>query len=271
MIPRPYIGFGIIHCGETKTPLTFADEKSFVFRTIQQLGTDVSNWNISTEAHLKIMEVCCLSLVQNYLRNNLSPSYLLVPKKTEASETHRTKAATEKQHDLWCYKCDNMADGERCLDLQGNYSSLHTKCNKEQKKCQRFTTENSKNLKEYLEQKIIDNVNELDEKMEQKFDVASMKFEEKNGIRNKLTAVNLPMMLATQGTVPEGSRVRMKPPQFDEKTSWTSYIRQFEAAAKANGSVQKRRLQHGLLLYEETQRTCVPFPTKESLPEIKRD
>ncbi|RZB40790.1 uncharacterized protein BDFB_009942 [Asbolus verrucosus] len=57
---------------------------------------------------------------------------------TDSSEQqqHRTKAATEKQHDLWCYRCDTMVDGERCLDLVGNYSYMHTKCHKEQKKCQ---------------------------------------------------------------------------------------------------------------------------------------
>ncbi|CAH0546374.1 unnamed protein product [Brassicogethes aeneus] len=66
---------------------------------------------------------------------------------------------------------------------------------------------------------------ELDEKLEVKI----------REINSKLTAVNLPMMLAEPGTMPEGSRVRMKPPQFDGKTSWTNYIRQFEAAAKANG------------------------------------
>ncbi|KAJ8957289.1 hypothetical protein NQ318_007853 [Aromia moschata] len=30
-------------------------------------------------------------------------------------------------------------------------------------------------------------------------------------------------------------RIRMKPPQFDGKSSWVNYLRQFEAAAKANG------------------------------------
>lgn len=56
---------------------------------------------------------------------------------TDSSETqHRTKAASEKQHDLWCHKCDSMIDGEKCLDLSGNYSYLHQKCSKEQKKCQ---------------------------------------------------------------------------------------------------------------------------------------
>ncbi|KAJ8935729.1 hypothetical protein NQ318_010579 [Aromia moschata] len=33
----------------------------------------------------------------------------------------------------------------------------------------------------------------------------------------------------------EISRIRMKPPQFDGKSSWVNYLRQFEAAAKANG------------------------------------
>ncbi|KAJ8948987.1 hypothetical protein NQ318_023011 [Aromia moschata] len=33
----------------------------------------------------------------------------------------------------------------------------------------------------------------------------------------------------------EISRIRMKPPQFDGRSSWVNYLRQFEAAAKANG------------------------------------
>ncbi|KAJ8940309.1 hypothetical protein NQ318_014382 [Aromia moschata] len=33
----------------------------------------------------------------------------------------------------------------------------------------------------------------------------------------------------------EISKIRMKPPQFDGKSSWVNYLRQFEAAAKANG------------------------------------
>nr|XP_023012816.1 uncharacterized protein LOC111502884 [Leptinotarsa decemlineata] len=49
---------------------------------------------------------------------------------------HKTKAATEKQHDLWCYRCDTMLDGERCMDLGENYTAIHHKCTKEQKKCQ---------------------------------------------------------------------------------------------------------------------------------------
>ncbi|KAJ8956090.1 hypothetical protein NQ318_016543 [Aromia moschata] len=33
----------------------------------------------------------------------------------------------------------------------------------------------------------------------------------------------------------EMSKIRMKPPQFDGKSSWVDYLRQFEAAARANG------------------------------------
>ncbi|KAJ8949233.1 hypothetical protein NQ318_022745 [Aromia moschata] len=33
----------------------------------------------------------------------------------------------------------------------------------------------------------------------------------------------------------EISKIRMKPPQFDGKSSWVNYLRQFEATAKANG------------------------------------
>ncbi|KAJ8949727.1 hypothetical protein NQ318_005048 [Aromia moschata] len=33
----------------------------------------------------------------------------------------------------------------------------------------------------------------------------------------------------------EISKIRMKPPQFDGKSSWVNYLRQFEAAARANG------------------------------------
>ncbi|KAL3277549.1 hypothetical protein HHI36_012893 [Cryptolaemus montrouzieri] len=59
---------------------------------------------------------------------------LLIPDSSEVQ--YKTKAASEKHHDLWCYKCDTMIDGENCLDLHGNFSNMNMKCNKEQKKCQ---------------------------------------------------------------------------------------------------------------------------------------
>ncbi|CAH1108059.1 unnamed protein product [Psylliodes chrysocephalus] len=55
---------------------------------------------------------------------------------SETQTPHKTKQASEKQHDLWCYKCDTMTNGEKCLDLEGNDTTMHHKCNKEQKKCQ---------------------------------------------------------------------------------------------------------------------------------------
>ncbi|CAG9864124.1 unnamed protein product [Phyllotreta striolata] len=56
-----------------------------------------------------------------------------------ASETqtpHKTKQAAEKLHDLWCFKCDTMLNGDKCLDLEGNDTYMHHKCSKEQRKCQ---------------------------------------------------------------------------------------------------------------------------------------
>lgn len=50
-----------------------------------------------------------------------------------ASE-HRTKAASEKLTDLWCYKCDTMAD-DRCQNLPDNATILQNKCNNEHRIC----------------------------------------------------------------------------------------------------------------------------------------
>ncbi|XP_015600390.1 uncharacterized protein LOC107270163 isoform X2 [Cephus cinctus] len=65
------------------------------------------------------------------------------------SKEHRTHAASERANDLWCYQCDTMDDGERCVDLAGNYSSLIQKCKDDKRICmvKRFSyttsTENS--------------------------------------------------------------------------------------------------------------------------------
>ncbi|XP_018318547.1 uncharacterized protein LOC108732319 isoform X2 [Agrilus planipennis] len=52
-----------------------------------------------------------------------------------SSFVHKTQAASEKLSDLWCYRCDSMVDGERCLDLQDNSSFLHTKCHHDHRIC----------------------------------------------------------------------------------------------------------------------------------------
>ncbi|XP_012282947.1 uncharacterized protein LOC105701091 [Orussus abietinus] len=65
------------------------------------------------------------------------------------SKEHRTHAASERANDLWCYQCDTMDDGERCVDLAGNHSSLIQKCKDDRRICmvKRFSyttsTENS--------------------------------------------------------------------------------------------------------------------------------
>ncbi|XP_017773379.1 PREDICTED: uncharacterized protein LOC108560370 [Nicrophorus vespilloides] len=53
-----------------------------------------------------------------------------------AESEHRTKAALEKHSDLYCYKCDNILHGERCLDVKENGSSIHGKCSNDQRICQ---------------------------------------------------------------------------------------------------------------------------------------
>ncbi|KAL1491581.1 hypothetical protein ABEB36_012156 [Hypothenemus hampei] len=47
--------------------------------------------------------------------------------------THKTRWANEKE--LWCHRCDSMADGEHCSNVSENHTQLHHKCSKEQKKC----------------------------------------------------------------------------------------------------------------------------------------
>ncbi|KAJ8948402.1 hypothetical protein NQ318_009910 [Aromia moschata] len=141
--------------------------------------------------------------------------------------------------------------------------------------------ETSGNLKESLEQKLIENSTNLEQKLlgninslEQKItDNSSWLQKQMDGkfgeIENKLVTVEeefqnkfLEMerkfatlslgsgeqqqMVNTSLKSPgsnkpelsspvEISKIRMKPPQFDGKSSWVNYLRQFEAAARANG------------------------------------
>ncbi|XP_043271770.1 uncharacterized protein [Venturia canescens] len=65
------------------------------------------------------------------------------------SKEHRTHAASERANDLWCYQCNTMEDEEGCKTLEGNHSSLMTKCKDDKRICivKRFSfttsTENS--------------------------------------------------------------------------------------------------------------------------------
>ncbi|KAF2904518.1 hypothetical protein ILUMI_01659 [Ignelater luminosus] len=49
---------------------------------------------------------------------------------------HRTKAATEKLPALVCYRCDTMADGEKCAELKENSTSFLSNCSDENRICQ---------------------------------------------------------------------------------------------------------------------------------------
>lgn len=55
-----------------------------------------------------------------------------------AKDVHRTKDASEKLADLWCYKCDTIFDGERCEKVNGTFNntiSFQHKCNSDQRIC----------------------------------------------------------------------------------------------------------------------------------------
>ncbi|KAJ8947791.1 hypothetical protein NQ318_019463 [Aromia moschata] len=112
-----------------------------------------------------------------------------------------------------------------------------------------------------LEQKLIDN---LDQKLQenssciqkQMSEYVDEKFEEIEKVERKIATLSLgsgeqQQMVNTALKSPDSdidrlsnpesssrmeiSKIRMKPPQFDGKSSWVNYLRQFEAAAKANG------------------------------------
>ncbi|XP_008204952.1 uncharacterized protein LOC100121698 [Nasonia vitripennis] len=65
------------------------------------------------------------------------------------SKEHRTHAASERKDDLWCYQCDTIGEGDSCVNLTGNHSSLIQKCKDDKRTCmvKRFSyttsTENS--------------------------------------------------------------------------------------------------------------------------------
>ncbi|XP_012228480.1 uncharacterized protein [Linepithema humile] len=71
------------------------------------------------------------------------------------AKEHRTQAASERANDLWCYQCDSMDVGDRCINLTdniGNGSSFRHKCLNDKRICmvKRFSyttsTENSTSL-----------------------------------------------------------------------------------------------------------------------------
>ncbi|XP_045467331.1 uncharacterized protein LOC123675833 [Harmonia axyridis] len=83
------------------------------------------------------MKKTMLSVTERFNSINVIILIYLMFLPTNSSEIqYRTKWASEKHHDLWCYRCDTMVDGESCLDLHGNHTWMNMKCSKDQKKCQ---------------------------------------------------------------------------------------------------------------------------------------
>jgi hypothetical protein len=54
------------------------------------------------------------------------------------SKEHRTHAASERKDDLWCYQCDTIGEGESCINITGNHSSLVQKCKDDKRTCMVF-------------------------------------------------------------------------------------------------------------------------------------
>ncbi|GLV41283.1 ADAM metallopeptidase with thrombospondin type 1 motif B [Carabus blaptoides fortunei] len=51
------------------------------------------------------------------------------------SKEHRTQAASERNKDMWCYHCNTMDSGDKCVDLSENKTDQHVKCRDEGKAC----------------------------------------------------------------------------------------------------------------------------------------
>ncbi|KAJ8941538.1 hypothetical protein NQ318_010306 [Aromia moschata] len=104
-------------------------------------------------------------------------------------------------------------------------------------------------LKGSLEQKLIENGSNLEQKFEETSgNLRGMEqnlrgMEQEGGEQQRMinTSLKSPGSDIDRMTNPQASshmemsKIRMKPPQFDGKSSWVNYLRQFEAAARANG------------------------------------
>ncbi|XP_054258238.1 uncharacterized protein LOC128983104 [Macrosteles quadrilineatus] len=69
------------------------------------------------ELHYVIWVVSCIIIITS----SISGEFI--------NNQHQTEGAKMKKHDVWCYKCDTMDDGDRCSNLSaGNESKLVYKC-----------------------------------------------------------------------------------------------------------------------------------------------
>ncbi|KAJ8937641.1 hypothetical protein NQ318_002155, partial [Aromia moschata] len=112
--------------------------------------------------------------------------------------------------------------------LLENYTTLEKKI-----------TENSSCLQKQIGEYVDGKFEEMENKVERKIATLSLESGEQQRVVN--TALKSPGSDIDRLSKPELSspveisKIRMKPPQFDGKSSWVNYLRQFEAAARANG------------------------------------
>ncbi|KAJ8932817.1 hypothetical protein NQ318_021241 [Aromia moschata] len=149
-------------------------------------------------------------------------------------------------------------DGENpdtyLFDIAGDINSaLQKNATQMQQKFEETSGKLEQKLIDNLEKKLQENSSCLQKQMSEYVDE---KFEEIEKVERKIATLSLgsgeqQQMVNTSLKSPgsdsdrlskpelsspvEISKIRMKPPQFDGKSSWVNYLRQFEAAARANG------------------------------------
>ncbi|KAJ8956804.1 hypothetical protein NQ318_014218 [Aromia moschata] len=139
---------------------------------------------------------------------------------------------------------------QRLVETSGNLRGMEQKLieNMDQKLMENYTSlekkimENSSYLQKQIGEYVDGKFGEIENKfleVERKIATLSLGSEEQQQMVN--TSLKSPGSDSDRLSKPELSspveisKIRMKPPLFDGKSSWVNYLRQFEAAAKANG------------------------------------
>ncbi|KAJ8934419.1 hypothetical protein NQ318_000823 [Aromia moschata] len=139
---------------------------------------------------------------------------------------------------------------QRLVETSGNLRGMEQKLieNMDQKLMENYTSlekkimENSSYLQKQIGEYVDGKFGEIENKfleVERKIATLRLGSEEQQQMVN--TSLKSPGSDSDRLSKPELSspveisKIRMKPPLFDGKSSWVNYLRQFEAAAKANG------------------------------------
>ncbi|KAJ8938634.1 hypothetical protein NQ318_015933 [Aromia moschata] len=143
-----------------------------------------------------------------------------------------------------------VENSSNLIGMEQNLRGMEQKLieNMDQKLLESYTTlekkitENSSCLQKQIGEYVDGNFGEIENKfleVERKIATLSLGSREQQQVVN--TALKSPGSDIDRLSKPELnnymeiSKIRMKPPQFDGKSSWVNYLRQFEAAARANG------------------------------------